>query len=226
MTKKQLIDWCDQQVNNGNELKLVWDGGNDSGWVHFELDGEDVENKYTEVLVQYMYDHLSYGSWAGDFSANGDAIYSVEDKAFVGTDYYSETADMEYDVNIPIAVPKHLWFDQLNIHIEANYDDSPECQAEFTLKNGFLTEEHQKLEQQFNEYLEENITKAIVKFEEQEDVGFESIWDNVILTPEDFREESSDSKIAYIKELDFRYPDSEEKDIYLDLKTIEIDYED
>jgi len=173
-----------------------------------------------------MYDHLDYGSWAGDFSANGGAMYSLEDKAFVGTDYYSETADMSYDVNIPIAVPKHLWFDQLNIHIEANYDATPDCQAEFTIKNGFLTEEHQKLEQEINDYLEGQITYSISKFEEQEDVGFESIWDNVILTPEDFKEESEDSKVAYIKELEFRYPESEEKDIYLDLKTIELDYED
>jgi hypothetical protein len=226
MTKKQLISWCDQQVKDGNELKLVWDGGNDSGWVHFEVDDENLENKYTEVLVQYMYNHLNYGSWAGDFSANGEAIYDAKEHAFVGTDYYSETGDMAYDINTPIAIPKHLWFDQLNIHIEANYDDTPDCQAEFTLKNGFLTAEHQELEKQFNEYLEQKVTEAIAKFEEEQQLGFESIWDNVILTLADFNEESEDSKIAYIKELNFRYPESEEKDIYLDLKTIELDYED
>jgi hypothetical protein len=226
MTKQTLISWCDQQVKDDKELKLVWDGGNDSGWVHFELDGETIENKYTAVLVNYMYDHLDYGSWAGDFSASGDAIYSAEEQAFVGTDYYSETASMGYDVNIPIPVPKHLWFDQLHIHIEANYDETPECQPEFTIKNGFLTSEHKELEKQFTDYLVEEMTKAIAKFEEEEEVGFESIWDDITLSYEDFAEESVDSKIAYIKELEFRYPDSEEKDIYLDIKNILIDEKD
>jgi hypothetical protein len=226
MTKQTLISWCDQQVKDGNELKLLWDGGNDSGWVYFQLNDEDLENEYTEVLVQYMYDHLSYGSWAGDFSANGEAIYSVEDQAFVGTDYYCETNSMGYDVNIPIALPKHLWFDQLHIHIEVNNDETPDCQVEFTVKNGFLTSEHQELEKQITDHLTERMVKAIEKFEEEEEVGFESIWEDVRLTPADFTEESSDSRVGYVGELEFRYPDGQEKEIYLDLKTIEIDDED
>jgi len=225
MTKQTLLSWCDQQVKDGKELKLVWDGGGDSGWVHFELDGDSYDDEHTEKLIDYMYNKLDYGSWAGEFQANGEAIYNAEEQAFVGTDYYSETADMEYDVNIPIPVPKHLWFDQLNIHIEVNYDDTPECQVEFTIKNGFLTEEHQKLEKQINDYLVEKMTEAIVKFEQEEEVGFESIWDDVIITHSEFAEESEDSKIAYLKEIDFRYPDGDEKEIYLDLKTIEIENE-
>jgi hypothetical protein len=225
MTKQTLLSWCDQQVKDGKELKLLWDGGNDSGWVHFELDGDSYEDEHTEKLVNYMYDHLDYGSWAGEFSATGEAIYNAEEQAFVGTDYYSESQTMEYDVNIPIPVPKDLWFDQLKIHIEVNSDDTPDCQVEFTIKNGFLTEEHQKLEKEINDYLVEEMTKAIAKFEEEEEVGFESIWDDVILTQTDFAEESEDSKIAYVQEIDFRYPDGEEKEIYLDLKTIEIEDE-
>ena len=222
MTKQTLLSWCDQQVKDGKELKLVWDGGNDSWWVHFEIDGDSYDDEHTEKLVDYMYNHLDYGSWAGEFSANGEAIYNVEEQAFVGTDYYSESQTMEYDVNIPIPVPKHLWFDQLNIHIEVNYDETPDCQVEFTIKNGFLTGEHQKLEKQINDYLVEEMTNAIVKFEQEEEVGFESIWDDVILTQANFSEESEDSKIAYVQEVDFRYPDGEEKQIYLDLKTITI----
>jgi len=225
MTKQTLLSWCDQQVKDGKELKLVWDGGNDSGWVHFEIDGDSYDDEHTEKLVDYMYNHLDYGSWAGEFSANGEAIYNVEEQAFVGTDYYSESQTMEYDVNIPIPVPKHLWFDQLNIHIEVNYDETPDCQVEFTIKNGFLTGEHQKLEKQINDYLVEEMTNAIVKFEQEEEVGFESIWDDVILTQANFSEESEDSKIAYVQEVDFRYPDGDEKEIYLDLKTIEIEDE-
>jgi hypothetical protein len=226
MTKQTLLSWCDQQVKDGKELKLVWDGGNDSGWVHFELDGKDLENEYTAVLVNYMYDHLDYGSWAGDFSAVGDAIYNVEEQAFVGTDYYSESQSMGYDVNIPIPVPKDLWFDQLNVHIEVNNDETPECEVKFAVKNGFLTQEHTTLEKQLNEYLVQSMVEAITKFEDQEELFIESIWDDVTLDKADFVEESVDSKIAYIKELEFRYPDIEEKQIYLNLKTITVEDED
>ena len=55
-----------------------------------------------------MDNELDYGSWAGDFSANGEAVYDSKEKAFVGTDYYSETESVPVKVSIPINIPKDL----------------------------------------------------------------------------------------------------------------------
>ena len=74
--KLSVKEWCDQQVAEGKELTLRWEGGGDSGWVYFELDGSQVENEYTEKLVDYCYDVLDYGSWAGEFDATGEATYN------------------------------------------------------------------------------------------------------------------------------------------------------
>lgn len=79
--KMTVAQWCDEQVKNGHTLTLKWDGGNDSGWVYFELDGEELTNEYTEKLVDYCYSELDYGSWAGDFSANGEAEYDPKRKS-------------------------------------------------------------------------------------------------------------------------------------------------
>ncbi len=225
MTKQTLLSWCDQQVKDGKELKIVWDGGHDSGWVHFEIDGEDYEDEHTERLVNYMNDKLDYGSWAGEFNASGDAIYNVEEQAFVGTDYYSESQIMIYNTNISISIPKHLWFNELSIRIEADYEDTPVIEAGFGIRNGFLTEEHNNIEKEISNYVQDEIIKAIEKFEEEKKVGFESIWDEVTIPFTSFKEEG-DNRVAFLEDVDFRYPQGHDNDIYLDLKTIEIDDED
>ena len=75
--KQGLIEWLDEQADLGKDVMLKWEGGNDSGWAYFELDGETIENEHTDRLVNWMYDHLDYGSWAGDFSAQGEAVYKI-----------------------------------------------------------------------------------------------------------------------------------------------------
>mgnify|MGYP003335272251 CR=1 FL=1 len=47
--KLSLIDWCDQQVADGHDLKLHWEGGGDSGWCYFTIDGENAENKTVNI---------------------------------------------------------------------------------------------------------------------------------------------------------------------------------
>jgi len=104
--KKSIVQWCKEQYEQGNELALVWDGGGDSGWCYFEMDGDTVENEYTEALVDHMYDTLNYGSWAGEFQANGRAIYDPETNSFEGTDYYGEDGNDVLEVDWTIRVPK------------------------------------------------------------------------------------------------------------------------
>ena len=217
-TKKQsLIEWLDEQSEAGLDVKLKWEGGGDSGWAYFELDGETIENEHTNRLVNWMYDHLDYGSWAGDFSAQGEAVYSSKTKSFEGTDYYSETGEMAHPVNIPIHIAKDLWFSQLEIHVECNYDESPHVEVGFGISNGFLTEEHKEAEQALATDIRDALGNAIADWEDHTGLELESIWDDFTMSYSDFKVEG-DVLVGQIDRLIFRYPETDEKEVYLDLK--------
>ena len=217
--KQSLIEWLDAQAEAGLDVKLKWEGGGDSGWVYFEIDGETIENDHTSRLVDWMYDHLDYGSWAGEFSANGEAVYDPKEKAFVGTDYYSETATMSQEVNISIRMPKHLWFNQLSIHIECNYDETPQIETGFGISNGFLTSEHKQIEEYLNQNIQEKLGEAIKDWEDHEGLELESIWDDSNLLFSDFKVEGNEL-VGVIENIEFRYPEEDPKEIYLDLKKL------
>lgn len=139
---KSIIEWCNYEHENQGELKLVWEGGNDSGWAHFEIDDREVDNEYTRALVDRIDDVLDYGSWAGEFSANGEAIYDPTTRTFNGIDFYSEDDIEAIDSDITIKIPKALWFNSLIVECEANYDDRCTVNVRFIVKNGFLTDTH------------------------------------------------------------------------------------
>ena len=86
--KKTVLEWCKEQVAQGHELKICWEGGGDSGWCYFQIDGEEANNEYTDHLVNSMYSELDYGSWAGEFTATGEATFDPSENAFVGIDDY------------------------------------------------------------------------------------------------------------------------------------------
>jgi hypothetical protein len=119
-----LLRWCKEQVEAGRELKLCWEGGGDSGWAYFQIDGQTVENTFTEKLTDMMYAELDYGSWAGEFSAQGEATFDADIKAFVGTDYYSETANTSIESDIIVSVPKDIWFDNIRISVDIQEGDN------------------------------------------------------------------------------------------------------
>jgi hypothetical protein len=52
IVKKEIIDWCNQTVDDRKELKFTWEGGGDSGWANLVLDGNDIEVAgYSDVLL-------------------------------------------------------------------------------------------------------------------------------------------------------------------------------
>lgn len=218
-TELSLIEWCDQQVEEGKELAMGWEGGGDSGWCWFEIDGQQIpdsrQHDHIERLLNAMYDQLNYGSWAGEFSANGRAIYDPTEKAFVGTDHYSEDDTVYYECNIPIRIPKKLWFDRMEINIE---DDEIIVDAAFTVRNGFLTEEHEEFLEEFKQSFENEVEKVVAEFRSKEDsTEFRSIWQNWDLERNEFREEG-EFLVYDVPELNIGTYDSEEKDIYLELE--------
>lgn len=211
--KQSLIDWCDQQVAEGKELTLHWEGGNDSGWVYFEVDGETVENEYTEKLVDMMYDVLDYGSWAGDFSADGTAYYNPKTKSFAGTDYYRESTSVPFPCSIRIEVPTDVWFDSLSYEIE----EEGVISVSLDIKNGFTTERHQEVEKQIEEKFDEDIDNVIEDFNSHPDTNeFRSIWENETINRSEFVQEG-DKLVYTITTIDIGTTEGDDKDVVLDL---------
>jgi hypothetical protein len=221
-TELSLIEWCDQQVKEGKELSMGWEGGGDSGWCYFQIDGKQIpeskENEHIQVLLNAMYDQLDYGSWAGEFSASGTAVYNPTEKAFVGTDYYSEDDTESYPCNIQVRVPKKLWFDRMEIAMEG--DDSNGSDAAFTMRNGFLTEEHNEFITNFLQEFDKKVEEVVDQFC-KEPVGgeYKSIWQNWDLQRSEFTEEGDDL-VYEIDMLDIAICNTNEKDIYLQLEHV------
>jgi len=217
MENKSIVQWCKTLHEGGNELTLKWDGGNDSGWVHFELDGEGVDNEYTRALVNRMDDVLDYGSWAGEFYANGSAIYDPESNSFTGVDYYGEDETDSEDIDINITVPKSFWFDTLHVEVECNYDEGSQTSVRFLIKNGFLTEEHTAFSRNLEEELKKDFDDVFNNYQSGgNDKEFRSCTESWILERVD-AVESGDNLIFYIKQVEFSVMDNIEKNIVLEL---------
>ena len=215
MENKSIVQWCKEQHEAGNELTLKWDGGNDSGWVHFEVDGEDIDNEYTRALVNRMDDVLDYGSWAGEFYASGTAIYDPESNSFTGVDYYGEDQSDSEDIDIKITVPKKLLFDTLHVEVECNYDESCDTSVRFLIKNGFLTEEHTTFCSNLEQELKKDFDDVFNNYQSG-DKELRYCGDSWILERAD-AVESGDDLIFYIKQVEFSVMDSIEKNIVLEL---------
>ena len=214
--KPSVLEWCNKQVDEGNELKICWSGGNDSGWTHFQIDGEDVDNEYTEYLVDRMYEVLDYGSWAGEFEATGEAVYNKENQSFEGIDYYSEDETMTHGCNIVIQVPKDLWYDNLSISIEGDDGERTRIGARFGVKNGFLSVDHIIFIQDIEDKMEQEVDAVINDFINNSTTDYRSIWETINLEPKngvvkgDFLEYT-------INSLNIGTISTDEKDVYLEI---------
>lgn len=211
--KQSLIDWCDQQAAAGKELALCWDGGGDSGWVYFELDEEQIENEHTNKLVDMMYDELDYGSWAGEFSANGRAIYNAETKCFIGTDYYSEDQTVQYPCAIRLELPADVWFDTLSYSIE----DEAVTDVSLEVRNGFTTDRHTAVAELVKESFDDQLDGVIEKFNNDPDTNeFRSMWEDNTINRSEFVQEG-DKLVHVITSIGIGTYDGDEKDVCLDL---------
>lgn len=221
-TQLSLIEWCDQQVAEGKKLSMHWEGGGDSGWCWFEIDGQQVaeseQNPQIRQLLDLMYDTLDYGSWAGEFSANGEAEYDNGHKAFLGTDYYGEDQTEYHECDIKIKIPKHLWFDAIEYNIES---EEAHVDFAFIIRNGFLSDEHNSLVDKIREEISDAVDIEIEKFtSDPKNLEYQSIWQNVRVDRSEFEEEG-DMLVYSIAELNMSVRSEEPKDIYLQLETEE-----
>jgi hypothetical protein len=214
--KKSILAWLKEKTDEGGEIKMKWEGGGDSGWCYFEIDGKTIDNEYADCLLKRIDDTLNYGSWAGEFNASGEAIYDPKKNSFEGTDFYGEDTSEVLDVDFTVRVPKKLWFDTLHVEVEANYDDEPQMSVRLLVKNGFLTDEHTEFCSNLEKSLAPDFAALFSSYESNEGYEFRSCTDSWILERAD-AVESGDDLLFYIKQMDINVMTNDERGIVLEL---------
>jgi hypothetical protein len=219
-TDKDIIDWCDKLHAEGKTLELLWEGGGDSGWVHMQIDGVEEDSDYSEKLISQMYDELDYGSWAGEFNAEGTATWDTNLKAFVGTDYYSETESFEHPYKIEIVIPEELWFDRFQYNVWDTSDENQDIAVEFQLDNGFLSAKHDVFLDRLKTSL---IEKFISAFEDanSSDKDCDYISMSGSLNASDFEKRDDGHLVYTIDKVTVYYGECTEKSIVMSLSNSE-----
>jgi len=212
-TNKQLLEWCDKHHAEGKTLSIHWNGGSDDGWIHFEINGVECGEPEAEALVDKMYSELDYGSWAGEFSASGQADWNPEEKAFLGTDYYSETDSTDADADVEVRVPKYIPFDEIHISTQ---DEEVDTTTSIMIINGFIHPETQAVEEKLNQTLQLKFSEAIDKAVAENNQELESAWGIYRLLRSDFKEDG-DELVAKIELVQYSFREVTEKDVEINL---------
>lgn len=169
MNVNEVIAWCCNMADAGHTLEICWEGGGDSGWVYFELDGKTIENDITEFMVNKMYDELDYGSWAGEFNASGRAQFDPATKKFVGTDHYSQEDDYMLVLKHPLQVvfPDIEGYVPASMEIDCGVEDGPniifyykDARNVLYMGSEFGTEEQKKKVREMEEQVGKDILNA------------------------------------------------------------------
>jgi hypothetical protein len=196
----------------GREIKVTWEGGNDSGGYDLYVDGE--QGNHGDLLADNVIDIIAntidYGSWAGDYFADGAVYYNKDEGAFIGEgkDTTSDGGCL-VDISIEVKVPKLLNFDFFNITTEGTF-----CWGEFTasarfvIDNGPVFPEHSKVEEDMENYIRESVSHLLETDEacKNEEIGW--VYNDWMIARDDF-EEDGDSLVFIIDSIDFTYNNTE-----------------
>jgi len=210
--------------NGEKEVKVCWDGGNDSGNADLYVDGEvrpwEGRAEMEEDVIDLVLDDLGYGGFAGDFSTEGEVIFDVKKKAFIGQDNYcqSESTHISFpdkELKIPILrveVPKDLWFDELNLATQ--HEDITD--VEIIVKNGPVVELHGETEEAIKDYLDgwfnEHLYNKI-----REDI--DGMWNEFSFEYSDFiLDQKKEVRYVEITGLHYSYRESDNKDVYIEIE--------
>lgn len=218
LTKKDILDWCIDQHNQGFEVTLEWDGGGDSGCVNWT--GSSEENAYTDTIIDMCYDELDYGSWAGEFSSRGTARFDPEEKAFIGEDYYSEDEYRDYEINLEIRIPKIYQFDDFHFEIDCPHDEECNFSASTTLANGFNLPTLNQFLSDLETELAEKVTENMTKFCDQYGDDYLRCYHSDVIPRRDFKEDGEDLVYVY-ESISYTVEDTMTKDVFINLDTEE-----
>lgn len=215
----EIREWADKLTADGHELKMTWDGGGDSGWVNFLIDDEEATNREDQdkidTLIEICYEELDYGSWAGEFSASGEVVYDSDTKSFSGTDFYSEDDSVTVSQELVFSIPKHLWFDSVEIAVQ---DSEINVTAEIIVRNGFKTEEHTKAERDLEDSISEQVNFIISNYQAENIDGYEyrSMWEEFNLSKSDFTEKDN-NMVATVDSISIGVYNESEREIFINL---------
>lgn len=158
--------YCDRVTKNGTKLSIAWDGGNDSGWFALQKNDEVIEEltPIQEEILMLARRVVGYGSFAGDFTTTGEAVYNREEKSFVGQDDYSQSDTASLTCQLGVEIPDDIWFDRLDMEIDG--DHSIDVTAQFIIMNGPYTHIHKDWEKKLKEVLTPQIENAVYELQE------------------------------------------------------------
>lgn len=218
---QDIINWCDKMVAEGRTPIIKWEGGNDSGWVYMEdEDGARMEEPEAEALIDRMYDELDYGSWAGDFSSNGEAMYDPATKSFEGTDYYSETERDAAESFIRIAIPAFIPFDRLEIETEGQENIEVSCALD--VHNTFVHPNTEAVMNKLTEQLKADMEDAVDKYFKKDHLSwdvFSDYYSHYVIDRNDFKREG-DELVHILENVEFNRNNTVENLKLIDLKEL------
>lgn len=215
MKKKSLKQRLDSLAKEGKEVRVTWEGGNDSGGFTVFVDGDQLEwnDDFGDEIISQIEYNIDYGSWAGEFYADGEVWYNHEEGAFVGsgkdvtTDHFNQNC-----YPIEVRVPNILNFDRINIDVEGNpSDEDASCNVSFHIENGPVFEEHLL----YQKKIEDKVLSCIMDFVRSVDTSdggsVNSVYNDWIIRREDMDEDGEDL-CFYITELSYGYDSPSYKD--------------
>lgn len=200
------------------EIKISWEGGNDEGSFYLYVDDQpamiDWDRKNDAYnLIDFIGDQMGYGSFAGDFYVNGEAIYDKEEGAFIGSDDYEELTDFTYYFKEPltIRIPKDLWFDSIDLNV-SGYTDELDADVKLLIMNGPVVEDHVKFEERTAERLRLKVEEI---FKEMDYIN--SVWHNVEITRDQLPVDKDGNPFLLIHNVTYSKYQGEEKEIRIQL---------
>jgi hypothetical protein len=199
----------DAMAAEGKEIKVTWEGGNDSGGYRLFVDEVEVyygDTLYDEIVEDIVSDAIDYGSWCGDFFADGSVHYDADQGAFIGEGKDTESDSATLDgISIEIRVPKYLNFDRVEIDTEGTfYWGELYCTFRFVINNGPVFEEHSEIENSMKSYVLESITHILRTDEACKDDEIGWIPNNWSVPREEFKEDG-DELVHVIDSIDYSY---------------------
>lgn len=209
---KAMQDHCDELTKDGNELSVKWEGGNDSGWFELSVNGKEIDNPSPLVqdIIEFVENHIGYGSFAGDFFTDGELSYNRADKCFVGADTYSETDQRIQECEIAFSIPETVWFDHLTLSVSSERsNDTIEASIFLQILNGPHPEDFDTTKSQLEIHINQQFSDLIDHIED-----FAGIWEEYLFPRKDFQ--ARDGMLHYsINKFNFSYHETDVKEIYI-----------
>lgn len=208
----------DALAAEGKEIKITWEGGNDSGGYNLFIDGVEVnygDAAYGEI-VNPISDSIDYGSWAGDFSADGSVVYDSDEGAFVGEGRDTESQSCELDdIDIEIRVPKALNFDSIEIVSEGTYFlKELTVRCGFVMSNGPVFPEHIETQDVMETHVKDSIDDILTTHKDCKDEEIGWVYNEWTIRRESLGEDE-DYLVGNINIIDFSINNTIIKSYYI-----------